>query len=156
MADQETDDGAETPGAPEANHSTDGEQLPDPNAEGSAEDGAGAQAGRETLRDRLGKIKFRKSVRAGLDAALKKEAGKSRGPRVKTADIPDFVAGVTDEEIDREARNAIAAEAQAVPVDPAAEGGGAEAKGPIRDWFQENRDLVKLVVDRLLKLILGA
>ena len=52
--------------------------------------------------------------------------------------------------------NAIAAEAQAVPVDPAAEGGGAEAKGPIRDWFQENRDLVKLVVDRLLKLILGA
>lgn len=115
-----------------------------------------AEAARDpgSLRNRMGRARFRGHVRDGLTAELESRVAKPAGAKkfgFKKAEVPDLVSAVTDTDIDAEADRVIAAEAQATP---AAEG-DAEAKGPIRDWFAANPDLVAAVIAALLKKFLG-
>ncbi len=120
-------------------------------------DGAEAAASGTSLRERVGRERFRKNVRDGLAVKLKKAAKPKAG--FKESEVSDLVRWVSDADIDREANNALTAGAEAEPEAVPGEGteaeGGAEAKGPIRDWFAANPELVKLVIDRLFKLLLG-
>jgi hypothetical protein len=110
------------------------------------------------IRERLGRERFRRQVKAGVEAGLKKEAGKKKGAQFKASEVPDLMRGVRDQDIDRATEAVLAGEgAEATPqgegAEPA-EGDGAEAKGPIRDWFAENKDLIRKVIEYLLDRIL--
>lgn len=106
-----------------------------------------------SLRQRIGRARFRGQVRSGLTAELEKRVSKPAGVKrfgFAKADVPKMMEVVTDTDIDAEADALHAAEAQATP---AAEG-DAEAKG-LRDWLGDNKELIGAVIAALLKKFLG-
>lgn len=108
------------------------------------------------LRDRMGRARFREQVREGLEAELKAKAKTPKKAGFKATEVPSMMQEVTDADIDNATNRVTSSQGQAVPGDSDAEAtGDAEAKGPIRDWFAANPELVQAVVAFLLKLILG-
>lgn len=113
------------------------------------------------LRQRMGRARFRELVREGLEAELSTRVSKPAGVKkygYRKAEVPAMMQVVTDDDIDSAADRLAGSSGQSVPDDPAAEGGaegGAEAKGPIRDWFAANPELVQAVIAALLKAIFG-
>lgn len=109
-----------------------------------------------SLRQRIGRARFRNQVRNGLSAELEKRVSKPAGVKrfgfVK-ADVPKMMEVVTDTDIDAEADaiDAAGAEAEATP---AAEG-DAVVKGPLRDWLGDNKELIGAVIAALLRKFLG-
>jgi hypothetical protein len=102
------------------------------------------------IRDRIGRGRFHEAVRAELTKQLNARAKKPKAG-FKAAEVPMFVGKVTDNDIEEAAQRVAAQDAAPVP-----EAADAEAKGPIRDWFAANPELVQKVVELLLRLILGA
>lgn len=110
------------------------------------------------IRDRIGRARFNEQVRDGLAKGLATRAKKPRSG-FKATEVEFMVSEVTDTDIEEAVTKVQAAGAAAVPGDTtesASAEGGAEAKGPIRDWFAANPELVKKVVDFLIRLILGS
>lgn len=123
------------------------------------DDGASAEAVAASVRDpgslrqRVGRARFRSQVRDGLEHALK-ERSKKKTAGFRASEVPGILEHVTDADIDQAAdRSAGYAAGDVIEY---AQGDPGNKSGPIRDWFAAHPELVQAVVAALLKALLGA
>lgn len=108
---------------------------------------AAAVADPGSLRNRVGRSRFRSEVRDGLDTELKARA-KRKDAGFKPSEVPHILDHVTDADIDDAAEHVRRQTA-------GAEAAGGQAAGPLIDWFQAHPELVNAVIAALLKRLLG-
>ena len=112
-----------------------------------------------SLRQRMGRARIRSQVRAGFEAELKKRAKNSKKAGFTASEIPLFMEELKDSDIDAEADRLHAEGVEGATVEQADDGQaaaeGGQKRGPIRDFFGDNKELIAAIIAALLKKFLG-